>query len=247
MLSIGPSGSALTTSVGRGNGERSAAKATSRVAFHRRAASDGRIGSGSRDAAEAPSAATTTSRAACSVPSSRITRPGSTARTRVPSRTLPSGRRAASCRGMASIPPRGRHASPSENIAKSKRNTAAAVSSDRSRNTPPKKGTKNPRMKSSENPRVASSSRVVRSPGCTTASGSIAPLRTPRIAAPRSRAVRRPSPIPTAPERSEPTAANGRRQGSLTLRRRPASATRAPGSNRPSPSAGGSSCRRPSG
>ena len=198
-------------------------------------------------AAAAPSTATTSSQASSVLPSSSVTRPVSAPRTLIPSLTHPGGSRSASWRGIASMPPAGRQALPSENIAKSKRNTGAAVSSDRSRNTPPKKGTKNRRTNASENPRAASSSRVVRSFAAAAVSGSIAPRRTPLIASPRSRAVRRPSARPTLPDRSELIAESGRRQGSLTPRSLPASATSAPGSNRPRASAGRSNCREPSG
>ena len=110
-------------------------------------------------AAAAASVATTTSRAAMIVPSASVTRPGSTAAALVPVRTVASGSAAASCRGIASMPPRGRQARPSANIAKSKRNTVEAVSRDRSRNTPPKKGSKKRRTKPGEKPRAARASR----------------------------------------------------------------------------------------
>ena len=246
-LSIGPSAAALTSNTRPGSGDCGAAKATSRVGFQWRDAAAPPSLPGSSVPTAAASVATTTCGAESSLPSSRITRPGSARRTRAPSRTASAGSPAANCRGIASMPPRGRQARPSENIAKSKRNTGAAVSSDRSRNTPPKKGTKNRRMKAGEKPRAASSSRVVRSAVRPTPPRSSRPARKSRTAAPRKRAVRRPSAMPTVPSSRPENAASGRRHGSATRRSRPPSAISAPGSNAPRSRAAWSSCRRPSG
>ena len=107
------------------------------------------------------------------------------------------------------------------------------VSRPCSRNTPPKKGLKKRAMKASEKPFASRNARVLRSPATPGSCGSSEPARQAANSRLRSRAVRRPSPTPTMPERSDFTAAHGRRHGSLTSRSLPPSTTSAPGSNQP--------------